>query len=237
MTEDQILEDFPELTQEDINACFAFAGRPRAEALRGAGVKLLLDENLSDRITLFPDSKHIKAVGLREAEDFVVWEWAKKHGVTIVSKDIDFHQRAIVFGHPPKIIWLRVGSCETSLITNLLRSRYQLIRQFIESETESLLVLERLQANSVELHARSAFTFLRGSSSPEHLAFTAAHQHLHHDLSSKTRRRGCSKIEHFVDRELKATLGNKRVDREHRQSTSRVGKGRVGERYLVQQLF
>ena len=97
-------------------------------------------------VDLFPDSKHIKAVGLREAEDFVVWEWAKKHGVTIVSKDIDFHQRAIVFGHPPKIIWLRVGSCETSLITNLLRSRYQLIRQFIESETESLLVLERLQA-------------------------------------------------------------------------------------------
>jgi uncharacterized protein (DUF433 family) len=50
MTEDQILEDFPELTREDINACFAFAGRSRTEALRGAGVKLLLDENLSDRI-------------------------------------------------------------------------------------------------------------------------------------------------------------------------------------------
>jgi predicted nuclease of predicted toxin-antitoxin system len=46
-------------------------------------VKLLLDENLSDRIIsrvadLFPDSTHIKAVGLREADDFVVWEWAKK---------------------------------------------------------------------------------------------------------------------------------------------------------------
>ena len=68
----------------------------------------------------------------------MVWEWAKKHGFTIVSKDTDFHQRAIVFGHPPKIIWLRVGNCETSLITNLLRSRYQLLRQFIESETESL---------------------------------------------------------------------------------------------------
>jgi error-prone DNA polymerase len=33
-------------------------------------------------------------------------------------------------------------------------------------------------ANYVELHARSAFSFLRGSSSPEHLAFTAAEQHL-----------------------------------------------------------
>ena len=93
-------------------------GRPRAEALRGAGVKLLLDENLSDRIIsrvadLFPDSTH------------------------------RFSSKAIVFGHPPKFIWLRVGNCQTGLITNLLRSRYQVIRQFIESETESLLILER----------------------------------------------------------------------------------------------
>ena len=113
-------------------------------------MKLLLDANLSDKIIsrvvdLFPDSTHIKVVGLSEAEDFVIWEWAKRRGFTILSKDTDFHQRAIVFGHPPKIIWLRVGNCETSLITNLLRSRYQLIRQFIESETESLLVLERPQ--------------------------------------------------------------------------------------------
>ena len=38
-------------------------------------MKLLLDENLSDRIIsrivdLFPGSTHIKAVGLREADDF-----------------------------------------------------------------------------------------------------------------------------------------------------------------------
>ena len=114
-------------------------------------MKLLLDENLSDRIIsrivdLFPGSTHIKAVGLREANDFVVWEWAKQHGFTIASKDTDFHQRAIVFGHPPKFIWLRVGNCQTSLITDLLRSRYPVIRQFIQSETESLLVLERPQA-------------------------------------------------------------------------------------------
>jgi hypothetical protein len=34
---------------------------------------------------------------------------------------------------------------------------------------------------------------------------------------------------HFVDRELKAILGNKRVDREHKHTNSRVGKGRVGD--------
>src|ERR1700736_3072551 len=32
----------------------------------------------------------------------------------------------------------------------------------------------RLRTSYIELHARSAFSFLRGSSSPEHLAFTAA---------------------------------------------------------------
>lgn len=67
----------------------------------------------------------------------------KQHEFTLVSKDTDFYQKAIVLGHPPKFIWLRIGNCPTSLITTLLRSRYEIIRQFIDEETESLLVLER----------------------------------------------------------------------------------------------
>ena len=52
-------------------------------------MKLQLDENLSDRIIsrisdLFPGSTHVKAVGLKEADDSVVWEWAKQHGFSIV---------------------------------------------------------------------------------------------------------------------------------------------------------
>src|SRR3984893_17110093 len=35
-------------------------------------------------------------------------------------------------------------------------------------------VVNAAPATYIELHARSAFSFLRGSSSPEHLAFTAA---------------------------------------------------------------
>jgi len=111
-------------------------------------VKLLLDENLSDRIVpqildLFPDSTHVKAAGLAREDDASISEWAKQRGFTVVSKDTDFYQRSIIFGHPPKFIWLRVGNCPTSLITNLLRSRCELIREFIQSEAESLLILER----------------------------------------------------------------------------------------------
>jgi predicted nuclease of predicted toxin-antitoxin system len=111
-------------------------------------VKLLLDENLSDRVLplildLFPESTHIKAVGLKHKDDGIISEWAKQHGFTIVSKDTDFYHRTVIFGHPPKFIWLRVGNCPTTLITNLLRSRHELIRGFIQRESESLLVLER----------------------------------------------------------------------------------------------
>lgn len=111
-------------------------------------MKLLLDENVSDRIVqhiadLFPGSTHIKTIGLMQSDDRVVWEWAKQHEFTLVSKDTDFYQKAIVLGHPPKFIWLRIGNCPTSLITTLLRSRHEIIRQFIDEETESLLVLKR----------------------------------------------------------------------------------------------
>ena len=91
-------------------------------------MKLLLDENLSDRIVyqiadLFPDSTHIKAVDLREADDFVAWEWTKQHGFAIVSKDTDFHQRAILFGHPPKFIWLSCSLVETRAYPNIIKLR------------------------------------------------------------------------------------------------------------------
>ena len=45
-------------------------------------MKLLLDENLSDRIVsqiadLYPDSVHVKTLGLIQSEDVLIWEYAK----------------------------------------------------------------------------------------------------------------------------------------------------------------
>jgi predicted nuclease of predicted toxin-antitoxin system len=67
-------------------------------------VKLLLDQNLSDRIPariddLFPASTHVKLVKLERGDDSVIAEWAKQEGFTIVSKDTDFYQRSMILGH------------------------------------------------------------------------------------------------------------------------------------------
>ncbi len=73
-------------------------------------MKLLLDENLSDRIIhrivdLYPNSEHVKTLGLINTDDAIIWEYAKTNDFAIVSKDSDFYQRSLLYGHPPKFIF------------------------------------------------------------------------------------------------------------------------------------
>lgn len=109
-------------------------------------MKLLLDENLSDRIInriidLYPNSEHVKTLSLTNTDDSVIWEYAKVNDFVIVSKDADFHQRSLVYGHPPKFIYLRIGNSPTSNIIQILRENFDTIVKFGESETESILLL------------------------------------------------------------------------------------------------
>lgn len=40
------------------------------------------------------------------SSDTEVWNYAAEHGCTIVSKDADFHQRSLLLGAPPKVVWI-----------------------------------------------------------------------------------------------------------------------------------
>lgn len=109
-------------------------------------MKLLLDENLSDRIIpqildLYLGSAHVKAHNLIHAADLMIWAFAEEHGYTLVSKDADFHQRSLVFGQPPKLVFLRIGNCPTDGITQLLRSNYVLLSAFDSDPSSSILIL------------------------------------------------------------------------------------------------
>ncbi|MGL5134001.1 MAG: DUF5615 family PIN-like protein [Planktothrix sp.] len=109
-------------------------------------MKLLLDENLSDRIIcqiidLYANSNHVKTFALTNTDDSIIWEYAKSNDFVIVSKDSDFHQRSLLYGHPPKFIYLRIGNSPTSQIIQILRDNFATIIQFGNSEVESILVL------------------------------------------------------------------------------------------------
>ena len=109
-------------------------------------MKLLFDQNLSWRLPakvadLYPDSCHIREVGLSAAQDEDIWDYAKNNDFVIVSKDTDFQQRSLLYGHPPKVVWLRIGNCPVATIEDLLRRYSTAIHTFALDATKSYLVL------------------------------------------------------------------------------------------------
>jgi len=109
-------------------------------------LKLLFDQNLSRKLPrqlrdIYPESQHVAEFGLAEASDSDVWQYAKETGMAIVSKDADFQQRSLLYGSPPKFIWLRIGNCSTSDIESLLRRSSPLIHTFLLDSTETHLIL------------------------------------------------------------------------------------------------
>ena len=109
-------------------------------------MKLLFDENLSYKLAqlledLFPNSIHVRDVGLKAAVDPLVWEYARDNSLTLVSKDSDMHQRSFLFGPPPKVVWVRLGNCSTSDVEELLRLHFDAIEAFHEDNYASFLIL------------------------------------------------------------------------------------------------
>jgi predicted nuclease of predicted toxin-antitoxin system len=109
-------------------------------------MKLLFDQNLSPHLArllddLYPRSLHVREIGLREAEDAAIWEYAKQNGFVVISKDSDFQARSLLFGSPPKFIWLRVGNCSVRSIEELLRKHSVTIHTFAMDPEKAHLML------------------------------------------------------------------------------------------------
>lgn len=83
----------------------------------------------------------MRTIGLKAADDSLIWSYAKDNGFMIVSKDSDFYQMSLLFGQPPKVIWIRRGNCSTADIEVILRQRFNDIQAFYEDGYESFLVL------------------------------------------------------------------------------------------------
>ena len=109
-------------------------------------MKLLFDQNLSHLLVgsladIFPDAAHVRDHGLQNADDAAVWDFARDHGYTLVSKDADFRQMSFLRGAPPKVVWLRVGNCATTQIEAILRSKAIVIIAFERDPDFTFLVL------------------------------------------------------------------------------------------------
>lgn len=101
-------------------------------------MRFLFDQNISHRIlkllpSNYSNSTTVKQEDLINAPDRQIWEFAKENDYTIVTQDSDFNDLNLLFGFPPKIIWIRTGNLRTLAIVDILKDYSKEIEQFIEN--------------------------------------------------------------------------------------------------------
>lgn len=110
-------------------------------------MKLLLDQNLSRRLLpdleiFFPGSTQVALCGLDTAFDLAIWDFARNHGFTIVTKDADFLELAVFKGWPPKVLRLNMGNVSNALIKVALIKHAEAIREFLQDSREGALEID-----------------------------------------------------------------------------------------------
>ncbi|MCK5823365.1 MAG: DUF5615 family PIN-like protein [Bacteroidales bacterium] len=102
-------------------------------------MKLLFDQNISFRLIklisdFYPNAKQVRELGLENATDNEIFEYAKKNDYAIVSFDSDFCDLNIMRGFLPKIIWIRTGNTTTKNLEIILKNKHELIKTFMKED-------------------------------------------------------------------------------------------------------
>lgn len=87
----------------------------------------------------FQGSNQVRQVGLENASDSAIFDYAKTHEYSIVTFDSDFVDLNIVRGIPPKIIWLKTGNLTTKFIGEVIAKNSPVIQDFLESNESEIL--------------------------------------------------------------------------------------------------
>lgn len=99
-------------------------------------MKLLFDQNISFRVALrltaeFPECAQFRQLGLQDKSDREIWEFARINGFGIVTFDADFYDLVTLYGHPPKVVWLRMGNTSSTNLIALLQNHSAVIHAFL----------------------------------------------------------------------------------------------------------
>ena len=62
----------------------------------------------------------VRELGLRDADDRVIFAQARSAGAVVMTKDRDFLHLLFEKGPPPQVIWLRLGNCSNAALQEVL---------------------------------------------------------------------------------------------------------------------
>ena len=88
---------------------------------------------------IFSEVVHSAELKIKQpADDILLWDYAKKNGFTIVSKDDDFMKIVLLRKAPPKLIYLKTYNLNTKKLVDLLLENKDKIITFIHSDENDI---------------------------------------------------------------------------------------------------
>lgn len=82
----------------------------------------------------FPvEAKPVRALGLRDAEDRMIFEAARAANAVVMTKDRDFADLLAHFGPPPQVIWLTCGNTSNAVLRTLLINTWPRVAELLRS--------------------------------------------------------------------------------------------------------
>ncbi len=101
-------------------------------------MKFLVDHQLPPALAKFLQShghtaQHVRELGLKQADDSVIWRHAAAHDLVVVSKDEDFYYLATSPGSTGKLVWVRIGNCRKQTLLELFQVRIARIVAALEA--------------------------------------------------------------------------------------------------------
>ncbi|MFA5263018.1 MAG: DUF5615 family PIN-like protein [Opitutaceae bacterium] len=100
-------------------------------------MKFLIDAQLPPALARWlqeagHEAAHLQDLGLRDADDAVVWATAQRTGAIIITKDEDFAARSVRVTDAPIIVWLRVGNTTNEALKVWIDASFPRILESLE---------------------------------------------------------------------------------------------------------
>ena len=99
-------------------------------------MKFLLDAQLPPALARWLEeagyeAQPVREVGLREADDRAIWNYAEANGLVLLTRDEDFAMRVQQTQTGPSFVWLRVGNSSNHALRAWLQPRLPGIVQLV----------------------------------------------------------------------------------------------------------
>lgn len=108
--------------------------------------KYLIDANLPYYFSLWHNDNYEHVIDLDpEMKDSEIWEYAKNHNFTIVTKDTDFSNLVLLNNPPPKVIHIKFGNMKMNVFHNAISGIWD---EVLEMSQDFKLL--RVYKNSIE---------------------------------------------------------------------------------------